>query len=240
MSRAAEPDGSSVSRSAGSDGSALSPAAGPDASALLDRVRALARGGERVLIGIAGCPGAGKSTLAGWLAGALTETGLPAVWVPMDGFHLADVELERLGRRGRKGAVDTFDGHGYLALLHRLRAEKSDVVYAPSFDREIEQPIAGAIPVPPQARVVVSEGNYLLLPGEPWRRVKGAMTEVWYTDLDDRIRLERLTGRHVRFGKTPDEAVRWVAEVDEPNAAAIRATRDAADLLVDFDRLGVS
>ncbi|MEV0312562.1 nucleoside/nucleotide kinase family protein [Nonomuraea fuscirosea] len=253
MSRSAEPDGSATSRSAGPDESALSRPAGPDQSALsrsagsdgsaawlLDRVRALARGGGRVLIGIAGCPGAGKSTLAGWLAGALTDAGLPAVWVPMDGYHLADVELERLGRRGRKGAVDTFDGHGYLALLRRLRAETGDVVYAPSFDREIEQPIAGAIPVPPRARVVVSEGNYLLLPGEPWRRVKEAMTEVWYADLDDRIRLERLTTRHVRFGKTPDEAVRWVAEVDEPNAAAIRATRDAADLLVDFDRLGIS
>ena len=210
---------------------------------LAARARSLVHDGHRAVLGITGSPGAGKSTLAEHLIRLLRQDQPALDWVahvPMDGFHLADVELERLGRRGRKGAVDTFDGHGYLALLHRLRAEKSDVVYAPSFDREIEQPIAGAIPVPPQARVVVSEGNYLLLPGEPWRRVKGAMTEVRYTDLDDRIRLERLTGRHVRFGKTPDEAVRWVAEVDEPNAAAIRATRDAADLLVDFDRLGIS
>lgn len=204
---------------------------------LLDRVRDLAAGGDRVLIGIAGCPGAGKSTLAGWLAGALTTAGLPAVWVPMDGFHLADVALERLGRLGRKGAIDTFDGHGYLALLRRLRAETANVVYAPSFDRDIEQPLAGAIAVPARARVIVSEGNYLLSGDEPWQGVRAAMTEVWYADLDDRVRLDRLTRRHVRFGKTLDEAVRWVAEVDEPNAAAIRATRGDADLTVDIDAL---
>ncbi|MFC4123110.1 nucleoside/nucleotide kinase family protein [Nonomuraea zeae] len=204
---------------------------------LVARVRGLAAAGERVVVGIAGCPGAGKSTLAGWLAGHLTAAGLPAVWVPMDGFHLADVELERLGRRGRKGAIDTFDAHGYLALLRRARAETGNVVYAPSFDREIEQPIAGAIPIPPDARVVVSEGNYLLAAAEPWRQVRAAMTEVWYADLDDRVRLDRLVKRHVQFGKAPAEAVRWVAEVDEPNAVAIRATRDRADLLVDVDAL---
>ncbi|MEU6711284.1 nucleoside/nucleotide kinase family protein [Nonomuraea sp. NPDC046802] len=206
---------------------------------LLQRVRGLAATGERVVVGIAGCPGAGKSTLAGWLVERLSTAGLPAVWVPMDGFHLADVALERLGRLGRKGAIDTFDAHGYLALLRRLRAETDTVVYAPSFDREIEQPIAGAIAVPPVARVVVSEGNYLLAADEPWRQVRQAMTEVWYAEVDDRVRLERLTRRHVEFGKSPDQAARWVAEVDEPNAVAIRATRACADLLVDLDRLPV-
>ncbi|GAA3582912.1 nucleoside/nucleotide kinase family protein [Nonomuraea rosea] len=207
---------------------------------LVERVRGLAAAGERVVLGIAGCPGAGKSTLAGWLAGRLTAAGLPAVWVPMDGFHLADVELERLGWRRRKGAIDTFDAHGYLALLRRVRAETANIVYAPSFDREIEQPIAGAIPVPPDARVVVSEGNYLLAADGPWRQVRAAMTEVWYADLDDRVRLDRLVKRHVQFGKAPGEAVRWVAEVDEPNAVAIRATRESADLLVDIGALPLS
>ncbi|MFG1703021.1 nucleoside/nucleotide kinase family protein [Nonomuraea sp. M3C6] len=206
---------------------------------LLRRVHGLAAGGERVVIGIAGCPGAGKSTLAGWLVDRLTSAGLPAVWVPMDGFHLADVELERLGRRGRKGAMDTFDARGYLALLRRIRAETATVVYAPSFDREIEQPIAGAIPVPPATRVVVSEGNYLLAADEPWPQVHAAMTEVWYADLDDRVRLDRLIKRHIQFGKTPDQAARWVAEVDEPNAARIRTTRERADLRVDMDALGI-
>ncbi|MET8862979.1 nucleoside/nucleotide kinase family protein [Nonomuraea sp. NPDC004580] len=208
--------------------------------ALVERVRGLCGGGERVIVGIAGCPGAGKSTLAAWLAGALTEAGLPAVHVPMDGYHLADVELDRLGRRGRKGAIDTFDAHGYLALLRRARTETGSIVYAPSFDRDIEQPVAGAIPVLPGARVVVSEGNYLLSRTGPWPAVRAAMTEVWYADLDDRIRLDRLTRRHVEFGKTPDEAARWVASVDEPNAAAIRATRHLADLHIDIDALTLS
>ncbi|SEG87861.1 Phosphoribulokinase / Uridine kinase family protein [Nonomuraea solani] len=207
---------------------------------LIERVRGLAAGGDRVVIGIAGCPGAGKSTLAGRLVEGLAAAGLPAVWVPMDGFHLADVALEALGRLGRKGAMDTFDAHGYLALLRRLRAETGNVVYAPSFDREIEQPIAGAIAVPPGTRVVVSEGNYLLADDDVWRRVRAAMTEVWYAEVDDDVRLDRLTRRHVRFGKTRDQAVRWVAEVDEPNAALIRATRDQADLLVDIDALDLT
>ncbi|MEV4804453.1 nucleoside/nucleotide kinase family protein [Nonomuraea sp. NPDC049421] len=208
--------------------------------ALAERVRGLCGGGERVIVGIAGCPGAGKSTLAAWLAGALTEAGLPAVHVPMDGYHLADVELDRLGRRARKGAIDTFDAHGYLALLRRARTETGSIVYAPSFDRDIEQPVAGAIPVPPGTRVVVSEGNYLLSRTDPWPAVRAAMTEVWYADLDDRVRLDRLIRRHVEFGKTPDEAARWVAAVDEPNAAAIRATRHLADLHVDIDALTLS
>ncbi|MER7362149.1 nucleoside/nucleotide kinase family protein [Nonomuraea wenchangensis] len=203
------------------------------ADALVERVHDLAAGGRRVVLGIAGCPGAGKSTLAHWLAERLTATGLPAVQVPMDGFHLADVELERLGRRHRKGAADTFDAHGYLALLRRLHAETGTVVYAPSFDRDLEQPVAGAIPVPPEARAVVSEGNYLLVPQDPWPQVRAAMTEVWYADLDDRVRLDRLVRRHIRFGKAPEAAERWVAEVDEPNATAIRATRDTADLVLD-------
>ena len=95
---------------------------------LLQRVGELAAAGDRVVIGIAGCPGAGKSTLAGWLAEHLTAAGLPAVWVPMDGFHLADVELERLGRRDRKGAPDTFDALGFAALLRRVREDRDDVI----------------------------------------------------------------------------------------------------------------
>jgi uridine kinase len=63
------------------------------------------------------------------------------------------------------------------------------------------------------------------------------MTEVWYAEIDDRVRLHRLTRRHVQFGKTPSQAARWVAEVDEPNAATIRTTRDRADLLVNPDTL---
>ncbi|WP_210505421.1 nucleoside/nucleotide kinase family protein [Naasia sp. SYSU D00057] len=209
----------------------------PAARALLDRVRTLAGGGERVLLGITGAPAAGKSTLAEWLVEALDAEGVASAWVPMDGFHLADAALDRLGRRHRKGALDTFDGHGYLALLRRLRAETSNTVYAPAFERDLEQPIANSIPVAPDARVVITEGNYLLADPEPWPEVRRELTEVWFTEVDQTLRRERLVARHIRFGKAPDAAVVWADTVDEPNARLIAATRGRADLVVDFDAL---
>ena len=210
-----------------------------DPQTLLDRVKALGAQG-RVLIGIAGCPGAGKSTLAAWLARSLDPEGRRAVQVPMDGFHLANAELVRLGRRDRKGAIDTFDGWGYRALLERIATERGTVVYAPEFDRRVEEPVAGAIAVPPEAETVVTEGNYLLDETDPWPAVRAALTEVWYCETPEPLRLERLIARHERFGKTPERARSWVAEVDERNAERIRAARHRADLVVDFEALGFS
>ncbi|RRR97717.1 nucleoside/nucleotide kinase family protein [Glycomyces terrestris] len=205
----------------------------------MDRVKALGGADGRTLIGIAGCPGAGKTTAAAWLARALAAAGTPAVQVPMDGFHLANAELVRLGRRDRKGAIDTFDGHGYRALLERLAADRGAVVYAPEYDRRVEEPVAGSIAVPPEAEVVATEGNYLLDEDGPWPAVRAALTEVWYCETPEPLRLERLVARHERFGKSPEAARRWVAEVDERNAARIRATRHRADLVVDFEALAV-
>jgi len=210
------------------------------AAALLDRVRSLAgASNDRVILGVTGAPAAGKSTLAEWVARTLDESGLRAVWVPMDGFHLADVALDALGRRDRKGALDTFDGFGYLALLRRIRAETANPVYAPAFERELEQPIAGSIAVPPGTRVVVTEGNYLLAGEEPWPEVRSELTEVWYSEVEDVVRRERLVARHIRFGKAPDAALAWAETVDEPNARLIATGRERADLIVDFDSLGI-
>lgn len=190
--------------------------------------RALDRPG-RALIGIAGPPGAGKSTLAERLVTAL---GPAAAWVPMDGFHLADAALDRLGLRDRKGAPETFDGWGYVALLRRLATETEHPVWAPGFERTLEQPIAGSIPVGPEVRLVVTEGNYLLLDRPPWLQVRAALSEVWYVEADAGVRLERLLARHVEFGKSPAEARAWVAAVDEPNARLVEGCRDAVDLVV--------
>ncbi|HEY1093770.1 MAG TPA: nucleoside/nucleotide kinase family protein [Glycomyces sp.] len=209
-----------------------------DPQALLARAKALTAPG-RVLIGIAGCPGAGKSTAAAWLARALDAEGRRAVQVPMDGFHLANAELVRLGRRDRKGAIDTFDGHGYRALLERLAAEREAVVYAPEFDRRVGEPVAGSIAVPPEAEVVVTEGNYLLDEDGPWPGVRAALTEVWYCETPEPLRLARLVARHERFGKSPEHARSWVADVDERNAERIRAARHRADLVIDFEALGI-
>ncbi|WP_242497320.1 nucleoside/nucleotide kinase family protein [Nocardioides oleivorans] len=192
----------------------------------------LARPG-RVVLGITGPPGAGKSTLT---ASLLAELGPDVAHLPMDGFHLDDVQLDRLGRRDRKGAPDTFDVDGYVSALSRLHASPDQTLLAPGFERGLEQPLAAAIAIEPSARLVVTEGNYLLLPGGGWERVRPLLAEVWYVDVDDDLRLARLIARHEQFGKSPAEAREWVLRSDEANARLVAATRDAADLVVDLDR----
>jgi pantothenate kinase len=211
---------------------------------LLLRARSLKQGGRRAVLGIAGSPGAGKTTLAETLVRELSAGAEPWVaHVPMDGFHLADVELDRLGLRDRKGAPDTFDAAGYAALLRRLRTAEEDdgIVYAPGFERVLEQPIAGAVPVPPSARLVVTEGNYLLLDTGGWVRVRQQLDEVWFCELDEQERIRRLVARHEEFGKGHEEAVTWVLGTDQRNADLVAATRGRADLVVPgtaFEDLG--
>ena len=150
----------------------------------------------------------------------------------MDGFHLADVELRRLGRLDRKGAIDTFDAHGYLALLQRIRANPLHTVYAPAFDRSLEEPVAGSIPIAPHVRLIVTEGNYLLDDDEPWPTIRELMSEVWFIDARPEECRRRLVARHIEFGKSPQEARAWVREVDERNAERIEKVRTRADLLI--------
>ncbi|MGW1029657.1 nucleoside/nucleotide kinase family protein [Streptomyces sp. NPDC002577] len=200
---------------------------------LVTRAASLVRPDRRALLGITGSPGAGKTTLAEQLVQRLNADGPPwAAHVPMDGFHLADVELDRLGRRDRKGAPDTFDSAGYAALLRRLGDEEDDIVYAPGFERVLEQPIAGAIPVPRTARLIVTEGNYLLLTEGSWARVRSLLDEVWYCELDEDERVRRLVARHEQFGKGHEEAVAWVLGSDQRNADLIAGSRHRADLIV--------
>ncbi|MET9128073.1 nucleoside/nucleotide kinase family protein [Streptomyces sp. NPDC004528] len=204
---------------------------------LLERAASLVRPDRRAILGVAGSPGAGKTTLAERLAGELNgDGGHWVAHVPMDGFHLADVELERLGRRDRKGAPDTFDAAGYAALLRRLREEDEGegegIVYAPGFERTLEQPIAGAVPVPRTARLIITEGNYLLLRDAMWERVRAQLDEVWFCELDESERVSRLVARHEEFGKDHETAVAWVLGTDQRNADLVAATRARADLVV--------
>lgn len=183
----------------------------------------------RRLIGIVGPPGAGKSTLAAQLAAPHPDSHIV---VPMDGFHLAQRQLLRLGRSARKGAPDTFDVDGYVALLARIRGDHERVVYAPFFDRSIEEPIANAIAIEPRHTTVITEGNYLLHTDGGWEQVRPLLDECWYVECDESVRVERLIARHVEHGRTRSEAEAWVSAVDQPNAQLIEATRQLADRVV--------
>jgi pantothenate kinase len=182
---------------------------------------------------LVGPPGSGKSTLALALRHAFPEVSQV---IPMDGFHLANVELERLGRSDRKGGPDTFDSAGYVELLRRLRHQRPDeTIYAPEFRREIEEPVAGAIPVLAHTRLVITEGNYLLLEQNHWSNVPPLLDDIWYVDVDDTLRTSRLTQRHQQFGRSRQAAENWVVCTDEPNARLIAATLSRAHLVFRWD-----
>lgn len=182
----------------------------------------------RVVIGVTGPPGTGKSTFA---QRVVEHFGSVATYVPMDGFHLSSTQLRRLQRLSRRGAPDTFDAHGYVAALTRIAdAYGSHDVYVPDFDRAIEEPVAAGGVVPADARLVVTEGNYLGL----WEGVRPVLTRLYYLDTERTVRRARLTARHVAFGRSESDARRWVETVDDPNADVIAATRDRCDRVFDI------
>jgi pantothenate kinase len=200
-----------------------------DRGGLLAAVLALAAGRPRVVVGLAGPPGAGKSTLAQWLVGAVGEV-LPgaAAYLPMDGYHLSNAVLAALGRADRKGAPDTFDGYGYVALLRRVRSEVNRSVYAPRFHREFEESVAAEIDIAPAIRVVVTEGNYLLLGVPPWEAVADCLDAVWYVDVPEDVRVSRLVQRRIDLGQAPQTARAWALGSDQRNADTVAATRHRA------------
>lgn len=194
----------------------------------VERAAGLAAVGRSVL-GLVGCPGAGKSTLSAAISAGVASS----VVVPMDGFHMLNDDLVRLGRRDRKGAPDTFDVDGFVALLERVRRQDAvHSVSAPRYDRAASAPVPDAITVAPDIALVIIEGNYLLLDREPWNAVRPLLDEVWFVDIDDNVRVPRLIARHIEFGKTPDEAFEWVMRSDEANAVVVAATRSKADAVV--------
>ncbi len=194
----------------------------------------LVRDSGRVIVGVVGPPAAGKSTFADALAAAAAaRSGLTVVVVGMDGFHLANSELARLGLADRKGAPETFDADGFVQLLRRLRAaDPGAAVYAPRFDRAANESIGAAVPVGPEVRLVVVEGNYLLLPEPPWSAVAELLDLVLYLDVADGVRQESLLRRHRDRGLESEAARDWVFRNDEANARLIAGTRDRADLVL--------
>lgn len=185
----------------------------------------------RVMVGLCGPPGTGKSTVAGALREAVGEER--TVVVPLDGYHLASNLIAGTEKADRRGAIDTFDAASFAVLVERLRAADEDVVYAPTFERDLEEPINASLAVPRSCDVVLVEGNYLLAEGDAWKRVQVCLDEVWYLDTDPDLRRQRLVDRHVEFGKAPDVARAFVENSDEVNARLIASTRHLADRVVD-------
>ena len=199
---------------------------------------ALADEPGRALLGITGAPGAGKSTYAEWLVDAVNEAGRSAVLVPMDGFHLAQSALESLGLADVKGAPATFDAAGYVELLRRVREPADEVLWAPRFDRALEDSIAASLAIEPMVNLVVTEGNYLLLPQGHWWLVRLQLDACWFVDLDEGVRRQRLQARHESFGRSPEAAAERTLVSDEANAQLVNRTRGEADATVRPPPLG--
>ncbi|MFE5838415.1 nucleoside/nucleotide kinase family protein [Arthrobacter sp. NPDC056493] len=194
------------------------------------QLRSRLTSGRRLLLGVAGSPGSGKSTFSACLADALGSD--TALVVPMDGFHLGNAIIDGTPLRQRKGAPDTFDVGGYLSLLQRLARRDEDVVYAPDFRRAIDEPVAASLAVPAAVPIIITEGNYLLNDGPRWRQVRAQLDEVWFIDTPHELRLARLIERHVVFGMDRAAAEAWANGPDAANARLIEVTRSRADRII--------
>lgn len=210
----------------------MTPSLITDLAALVGRARALEARRDRALLGITGAPGAGKSTLA---AAVVAAVGEGARLIGMDGFHLSQAELRRIGRRERMGAIDTFDADGFVGLVRQLRAQPGETVRAPTFDRTVEESTPDALRIEPDVRLVVIEGNYLLAASAPWAELGDLFDEVWYCEREEAGRVRDLVARHRRYGKAAPDARRWALGPDQRNAELIAASRPRADVIAQLE-----
>ena len=183
---------------------------------------------ERLVVGLVGAPGSGKSTIAEQLKTGLKAAGVFAGLVAMDGYHLSNAVLDELGRRNRKGAPDTFDVEGYLATLDRVRADGAPQVFAPAYRRDLHESVAAGSIVSGTG-VVVTEGNYLALETRGWGAARERIDLLIHIDVPEEVLVLRLINRHEEFGKNPLAAGHWVRTVDLPNARLIATSVHRCD-----------
>lgn len=199
----------------------------------LSRIKDLAlKHSGRFIIGIVGKPGAGKSTLTSHLIEHLPKDSVSLV--PMDGYHLSNLQLKNLGLSDRKGAFNTFDSNGYVSLLKRINTETDHDIYFPVFHREIEESYAADGVVLANTKIVLTEGNYLLFDKAGWEKVAAELTEIWYININDDVRIDRLVKRHEFYGKDKDSALNWATGTDEINAKIVESTAAKADVIINI------
>jgi pantothenate kinase len=200
---------------------------------LVESINALPPG-KRFVLGIVGCPGAGKSTLAQALVESINRQSKAelAVVVPMDGYHLSNETLTERGLLALKGIPDTFDAEGFVQLLAKLSLNEQTNVYAPKFERSIESSIVDAIVIKPEHKLCVVEGNYLLLLTPPWSEARQYFDSVWFVDVELSVLKARLQQRHESAGRTPTDAEKKVLSTDLPNAKIVESTKNLADKIV--------
>jgi pantothenate kinase len=192
--------------------------------------------GRRVLIGVAGGPGAGKSTIAAQVVDALNATAPgSAALVPMDGFHMRHKKLEALGTVKDKGAPHTFEGAAFAAYLGRLKSATGPVS-GPSYSRQIEDVVDDAFTVGAEAKILIVEGNYLLLANPPWDAIKPLLDLAVFVHVDREKVRARLMKRHAEAGLFTEERNReHIARVDLPNYDLIELSAPRSDLVIDID-----
>ena len=199
-------------------------------TALADSIHELRETQSRVLVAVAGAPASGKSTLAEEAAKRLRLQRCPAEVVPMDGFHLDNAILEARGLKPRKGAPETFDSHGFVFTIQRLRENKEVIVSR--FDRQRDIAIAGAVAVPADCPVVIVEGNYLLFDEYPWAQLAPLWDLTAYLDVPMADLRSRLIQRWLNHGLSRTAATKRAEGNDIPNAQRVIDRALPADLIL--------
>ena len=191
----------------------------------------------RYLLGVTGSPAAGKSTFSLQLVAAINKQAGNdvAIVVPMDGFHLSNEELDRINMRHLKGIPETFNGSAFVELIQSLKLGTDKPVFGPAFDRSIESTVENAIEVTPKHKIVVVEGNYLLIEEEPWARLQALFNEIWFLSVAMDELMPRLIDRHIKGGKDEQAALAKIGSTDLPNARLIEQCRTRADRIIDLN-----